>query len=683
MYSPSSSISSFRPGAHGYLPGIDGLRAIAVLSVIVFHLDFLQLLPGGFTGVDMFFVISGYVITRALAERTHLDFGAYLLDFYRRRLLRLLPALLVVVLVSFVVSALFIPQVWLSNQNDQTGLMAIVGLSNFTLAGNTHPYFSPRAELNPFLHTWSLGVEEQFYLLFPAIYFLYRRCRTHLKLAWAVLPALALASLIVSGVQTRSDPLSAFYLLPSRFWELAAGALLFQALGSKTLTARGGWLAQLLLVAGLGLVTSGFVFAERTLFPFPWALVTVVGTLLLIAAVVLKPAATPSPLHALLQSPPMTYLGRLSYSLYLWHWPVAVFLRWTTGLEALEAQVLYPFIVLALAMACYHWIETPIRTGRSILQRNAWLTITASFAAVGAAWLAALWITQHTEQFSLTQTRDSYLWHAYRHSPREPIEPLEDPEIEGRQLFVLGDSHTAAYRTLLKLVELRLGVQVREYEHGGCAVVSLIGADPQACVDEREAALADIEARANPGDIVWLASLRMPELTGRDWAAGEQAAWAQALAEIDTEQASRAAHTVLTRLQATEVHVLIDAPKPLFKAPPNRCSDWFNHMNPICAPGLTVERAQIEQLRAPQMQLLAALQQEYPSLHVWDPLPLLCPYSACSAYDRDGKPLYNDADHLSGHGNRVLEGSIRQTLLHIWRVRVPGINPQDDAAVHL
>jgi peptidoglycan/LPS O-acetylase OafA/YrhL len=667
MFSPSPSITSLQPRATHYLPGIDGLRAIAVLSVMVFHLDFLDLLPGGFTGVDMFFVISGYVIARSLAERTHLGFAAYLLDFYRRRLLRILPALLVVVLVSFVVSALFVPQVWLSNQNDQTGLAALVGLSNFTLAANSNIYFSPRAELNPFLHTWSLGVEEQFYLLFPAIYFLHLRCRTHLKFARMLLPVLALASLIVSGVQTSSDPLAAFYLLPSRFWELAAGALLFQALGNKTLTQRGAWLAQVPLAAGLGLVTLGLVFAERQLFPFPWALVTVSGTLLLIAAVTLKPAASRSLLHALLQSPPMAYIGRLSYSLYLWHWPVAVLLRWTTGMELLEAQLLYPVIVLTLAAASYHWIETPMRTGRSILQRKAWVTVGASFAAVGVAWGAALWITANNDQLSLSQTRDSYLWHAYKHYPREPIEPLDDPALEDRQLFVLGDSHTAAYRTLLKLTELRLGVQIREYEQGGCAVVSLIAADPEECAAEREAALADIEARAKPGDIVWLASLRMPELAGRDWQTGEQAAWAQALSEIDTEHASRSAHTILARLQAAKVQILIDAPKPLFKAPPNRCSDWFNYMNPVCDPGLTVERRQIAKLRAPQMQLLATLQSEYPNLHVWDPLPLLCPYSACSAYDRDGKPLYNDADHLTGHGNRVLEDSFTEMLRDIWR----------------
>lgn len=656
--------------APGYLPAIDGLRAIAVLAVIVFHLDYLDLLPGGFTGVDMFFVISGYVITRSLSSRTHLGFGAYSADFYRRRVLRILPALLVVVLVSFVVAAMFIPQIWLSNQNDQTGLAAIFGLSNFVLAGNTNPYFSPRAELNPFLHTWSLGVEEQFYLMFPAIYFLYRRCRKTLRFAWAILPALAMASFVVSALQTSTDPLSAFYLLPARFWELAAGALLFHVLDGKALDAYDGWLAQVMLAAGLTLLTAGFLGAERQHFPFPWALLTVVGTLMMIAAISLKPVDTPSILHGWLLSPTMTYIGRLSFSLYLWHWPVAVLLRWTTGMEMLAVQLLYPLVVFALAAASYHLVETPMRSGKSVLQRRPNVTIAVGIGAIGLSALTALWITDNTERLALGKTADSYLWHAYKHYPREPIEPLDDPDIESRQLFVMGDSHTAAYRTLLNLVTLKLGIQVHEYEQGGCAVVSLIGADPAYCAEDKEAALADIEARAKPGDIVFLASLRMPELAGRDWQAQGNMAFAEALGELTVEhlsQARQSADAVLTRLGKLGVRVLIDAPKPLFKAPANRCSDWFNRMNPVCAPGLVVDRVELEKLRGAQMGLLAQLHQQYAYLSVWDPLPLLCPGAVCAATDADGLPLYADADHLSGHGNRRLVAAFTEELLRLWK----------------
>lgn len=652
-----------------YLPAIDGLRAIAVLAVIIFHADFLKFLPGGFTGVDMFFVISGYVISQSLSERGSTSFAGYLKDFYRRRCLRILPALLVVLLVSFLLSAMFMPQFWLSEQINRTGLAAFFGVSNVVLAWNTDTYFAPGGELNLFLHTWSLGVEEQFYVIFPVVFFIWLRYRAQSFAAWVVLPVLAVVSLGVSALQTQTDQLSAFYLLPGRFWELAAGALLFQIIDKRRGSVRSRVLVSGLLVCGFILLMAGFLFAQPERFPFPWALSTVAGAVLMIAALALPADGHHSPLQGLLQWRVITYLGRLSYSLYLWHWPVAVFLRWTTGTESLVVQLLYPVIVLALAAASYHWVETPIRTGKSPWQRRAWSTGAVSVAVMGLGAGLAFWMTENTERLSLSQTRDTYTWYAYKHYPQEDIEPLKDKRLEGRQLFVIGDSHTAAYRTMLNLVSLKLGVQVVDYEQGGCGVVNLMAADPAKCAERRVADFKDIEARAKPGDVVFLASLRMPELQGRSWWLGREAGFKEAIAEQSAQKsaaAKEAAENVLGRLEASKVHILIDAPKPLYKASPNRCSDWFNRSNPICLPGLIVERYRLEQLRAPQMALLDQLQAEHPDLVVWDPFPVLCPAAICSAYDKDGKPLFFDSNHLSGQGNRVLEPSFTKTLLSIW-----------------
>ena len=645
-----------------YLPAIDGLRAIAVIAVILFHADFLDVLPGGFTGVDLFFVISGYVISQSLCDRGHSGFVDYLKAFYRRRLLRILPALLVVLVVTFLVSALFVPQSWLSEQNSRTGLAAFFGVSNVVLAWNPDTYFSPGAELNPFLHTWSLGVEEQYYVVFPVLYFLWLRFNKNSALVWAVLPVLAIASLVTSALETKTDQLSAFYLLPGRFWELAAGAILFQLIATRRASLRSRPLASLLLASGLALVLAGFVYAEGQDFPFPWAIATVLGAVLMIAALALPADGYGSPLQRLLQAPWVTYIGRLSFSLYLWHWPVAVFLRWTTGTELLVVQLVYPVVVMALAAASYHWIEIPVRTGKSAWQRQAWSTFAFSFSAVILLWWSAFWVADNTEQLSLSQTRDTYTWYAYRHYPREDVLKIEDPQVNGRQLFVIGDSHTAAYRTLLNSVSLKLGIKVVEYEQGGCSVVSLMAGDPASCAVRQEADLRDIESKANPGDIVFLASLRMPEMEN---VAFEQALSLQTVENHDA--ARRSAEVVLARLTAAKIQILMDAPKPLFRAPPNRCSDWFNRMNPVCAAGLTVEGWQLERLRAPQMQLLDQLQREYPSLTVWDPFPFLCPGAVCSAYDTNGLPLFFDSNHLSGHGNRVLEPSFRAVLLSIWR----------------
>ena len=233
-----------------------------------------------------------------------------------------------------------------------------------------------------------------------------------------------------------------------------------------------------------------------------------------------------------------------------------------------------------------------------------------------------------------------------------------------KRLFVLGDSHTAAYLTMLHITShhitsLRLGLKVVEYEQGGCAVVSLLAADPAECEAFREAALEDIEERAKQGDTVFLASLRMPELAGQEWQVDEAAVFAQVLAEHTPEHAKTAsisANAVLKRLQDAGLKILIDAPSPLFKAAANRCSDWFDQTNPTCAPGLSMPRSQLEQLHAPQMALLAEL---YPSLSVWDPLPR----HPVLRLRRRRRAVVPDADHLSGHGNRVLEPDFTQHLI--------------------
>src|SRR5690554_3169726 len=159
-----------------YVPAIDGLRAIAVLAVMVYHLN-TSWLPGGFAGVDVFFVISGYVVSRSLVGRTGESFGQFLAGFYSRRIRRIIPALIVCLLVTSLFTVLFIPESWLSSTIRQVGLYAFFGLSNLALVWYQDDYFSPRAEFNPFVHTWSLGVEEQFYFIFPVLmFFWFRYC---------------------------------------------------------------------------------------------------------------------------------------------------------------------------------------------------------------------------------------------------------------------------------------------------------------------------------------------------------------------------------------------------------------------------------------------------------------------------------------------------------------------------
>ena len=214
-----------------YFPFIDGLRAIAIAAVLAYHLD-PRWMPGGFAGVDMFFVISGFVVSASVADFETRDAWAFAARFYARRVRRILPALLFCLVCVALLCVLFVPPAWLNEGSARTGLFAMFGLANFELAGSGNDYFSPRVDFNPYTHTWSLGVEEQFYLLFPLLFLLWLRGGRWRKASLAVFVVAGLASLgLAAWWHARGDQLRAFYLLPSRFWQLAAGVLLYQAFG--------------------------------------------------------------------------------------------------------------------------------------------------------------------------------------------------------------------------------------------------------------------------------------------------------------------------------------------------------------------------------------------------------------------------------------------------------------------
>ncbi len=214
-----------------YFAYIDGLRAIAVLSVLLYHLH-APWLPGGFVGVDVFFVISGFVVSGSMAHFHGRGIGRSSLISTLAASGRIAPALIVCLSDHERATVLFIPVSWLSDANQKTGLFAFFGLSNFALAHNGRDYFAPISEFNPFTHTWSLGVEEQFYLIFPFLFAAWLGGRGQLG-SLARSAAAFVASLGWAAWQTGHDAVKAYYLIPSRFWELAAGVLLFQWIDSR------------------------------------------------------------------------------------------------------------------------------------------------------------------------------------------------------------------------------------------------------------------------------------------------------------------------------------------------------------------------------------------------------------------------------------------------------------------
>lgn len=305
---------------NGYLAHIDGLRAIAVLAVIAYHLD-AGWLPGGFTGVDVFFAISGFVVSASVARLPAVGAGAALLRFYARRFLRIAPALLVCLLATALAAALFIPESWLSEASDRTGRMALVGLSNWVLASTGNDYFAPRTEFNPYMHTWSLGVEEQFYLVFPLLFLAWSRGWPGRFCSLALFALATAASLLYAWTRSRTPghEIDAFYLTTTRFWQLGAGVLLYQLLALDGQGGAAGWrmpaaVRAALLLSAAGCLGYGLWSARPGHSPWMDGLWPVLGTLGLIG---LLQGHAHGWMGRALSVRPLLAIGRISYSLYL------------------------------------------------------------------------------------------------------------------------------------------------------------------------------------------------------------------------------------------------------------------------------------------------------------------------------------------------------------------------------
>jgi len=342
-----------------YVPSLTGVRAIAILGVLGFYAT-PRTLHGGFTGVDVFFVLSGYLITSVILNEIRSD-KFTMREFYLRRIQRLLPnaALMIVVTVAlFYIIILPLNAVKVA----QHGLWALFNLSNFYILRNFGGYWGDLATSAPLLHTWSLAIEEQFYLTFPMILLLLSR-RARL---FAVMVCLSLASFVLCIYGTWTHPTATFYLLPTRAWEILLGAALATYLvpatadrplikvGASLATELAGW-------GGLGMIVAGYLFIpEGNHFPGAIALIPTIGTLLLLVSI----ANGETGPARLLSKPFAVVIGELSYSLYIWFWPLMIIGKTyasLTGRSQRLGGMLGAAVGVGLAVIAYWAVERPLR----------------------------------------------------------------------------------------------------------------------------------------------------------------------------------------------------------------------------------------------------------------------------------------------------------------------------------
>jgi peptidoglycan/LPS O-acetylase OafA/YrhL len=361
-----------------YRREVDGLRAIAVLPVIFFHAG-LQLFSGGFVGVDVFFVISGYLITSIILNA--LWEGKFsVLDFYERRARRILPALFLVIAISFVFAYFWMLPDELENFGQS--VVATLLFSNNILLALTTGYWERAAEFKPLLHTWSLGVEEQYYFLIPLVLIFLHRFFPR-----SVLPVLAIAffvSLGASVLGAKNFPASNFYLLPTRAWELLLGSLVAMYLMQRDRNDFPKWLCEIASMSGLlAILFAVFFFSANTPTPSLYTLLPTLGAALLILftrqdVLVFK----------ILGSRFAVGIGLISYSAYLLHWPMFSFAR-IYFVESPSAVVMLTLAILSifLAFLCWRYVEQPFRNRQRISRRFIFVSSTlVTFLFVGAGY---------------------------------------------------------------------------------------------------------------------------------------------------------------------------------------------------------------------------------------------------------------------------------------------------------
>ena len=616
-----------------YRPDVDGLRAVAVLAVLAFH-AFPQAAPGGFAGVDVFFVISGLLISGIILgdlKRGRFSFA----DFYWRRIRRIFPALVLVLAGCLGLGWL----VLLPDEFSQLGKHVAAGagfIANLAFWRETG-YFDTAAELKPLLHLWSLGVEEQYYLAWPLLLFLWRhRPRAML----AMIAALGAASFAANLWLVELRPSAAFYLPVTRFWELLVGAgLAWVALHGAPrpgFANAKAWLGALLVILGFVLLNAGRAF------PGWWALLPVLGTGLLIAA---GPQAWLN--RKILAHPALVFVGLISYPLYLWHWPLLSYARIVEGGEpAAAVRIALLLASFLLAWATYEFVEKKIRCARpgALVRRSAVPALAASMTALGVFGIAALQgrVVPQSAAVPLVSeiSRASLDW---TYGGDRVI-----PGDSRRSVLFFGDSHMQHYWPRIEKLVTERAAPVRTVifkTAGGCAPVPGIERRGLGCA--RFVAQGFALARAPEVDTVVIAASWVGFIDRPDHIRiGDDAGVPLKLLTPETEWVLQGFESALRDLVARGKRVVLVLSSPR--------GNGFDPKSVIHREGVTVQvrnrlspvpRTEVEALTAAIDARLKRIATTA-GASVIDPSDWLCTAAWCPAADERGRPLYKDATHL-------------------------------------
>jgi peptidoglycan/LPS O-acetylase OafA/YrhL len=609
--------------------------------VIIYHIR-AAMMPGGFIGVDVFFVISGFLISRNIMGE--LAAGRFsLLEFYRRRVKRIAPPMLVVVGVTLVASQ------WLLLPADAdaaagSALWSIASFANVYFWRHIDTsYFAASSEQLPLLHLWSLGVEEQFYLIWPLVLALVFRKRHVL----AGIVICAVASVALAQVMFASDPMFAFYMLPTRAGELLAGAIV----AALSLKGRDSQLsmrsAQVAGVAGAALIAGSLALLnDGSVFPGVLAIPPVLGSALLIFSGVRGGIAARA-----LSARPMVWVGRVSYSAYLWHWPLLAFYRYGHSELTVGAGVTIFVATFVLAWLSYRFVEQPARTSKAEWVR----VLTTQYAIPGGALMALALAAMKLDGYTLHALGDyrARLDEVRRdRTPAYAIEYVcqrqrltEADATDARcvvgaasaaapSAILWGDSNAAHYVGMLGAFAREGGYRMRNIAVGSCPPIDT---DPTPFV--RAWRRADCQASLK---VARAAVRRYPTVI-------MSAAYTDYLGSAEM-LVHRFAETV-TRLSKAGKRVIVIGKIPEIPGYDPTCAEKaLSYPMMVCRNATATAKGDVVRFNERLRALLAAT----PNVSFYDPTSIVCPAGTCSALGPDGEPIYFDVAHLTIAGSWAL-----------------------------
>lgn len=445
-----------------YIPYIDGLRAISVISILLFHLD-IAFFKGGFIGVDIFFVISGYLITSHIVSELQKNQFS-LPAFYTKRIKRIFPALFLMIFVSSFAAIIFLgPQEY--SEFFKAVRYSSAQISNIHFAQDVD-YFSPDQKTNPLLHTWSLGVEEQFYLLWPLI-LMGLFGKKIIKRPLVALCAIAIISLVISQYLVLTDPKNAFYMLHSRAWELATGAIAALAPNSKALSKKTCTTLSCLFFAIIFLCIFGY---NANLFPGIKAVPPCLAT----AGLFYLARHNITSIHTIMGVKFLTSIGLISYGLYIWHWPIIAFYKsYFSNPITPEIAVIIICATFTVAYASYRWIETPLRystfKARSVIPAAIMLIIMSIVLSnIIKRHDDSIWRTTINIDENIRIANPYFESCAYQDDAYNTEKCVIGPKKDNYEVILTGDSHASHYApTVVEWAKAR-GLTVRLFIREAC-----------------------------------------------------------------------------------------------------------------------------------------------------------------------------------------------------------------------